>query len=211
MRDAAKLCAALAALIILGWGAGELWTAVSAPGDLDAVRSLASERSAGATSLVRLLTHLGSATVLWPLAIAGSLALLAAGLRRHALCLLASLAGAQLLYDAVKVLVERSRPPVLRLEALTSPSFPSGHSTQAAAFWLAAVLVPRAAGLRGAWMAVATVLAVAVALGVGFTRVYLGVHYPADVIAGLLLGAAWALACVRVLIPSGRGDAMLPR
>lgn len=211
MRAALILLACLAGLILVGWAAGEIWTALGAPGDLEAVRSLAVERSSAATSAMRLLTRLGSGTVLWPLAAAGALALAVAGLRRDAWILIVSLAGAVVLYDSVKVLVDRTRPPVHHLEALSSPSFPSGHSTQAAAFWLAAVLALRAAGLRGAWIALASVLAVLIALGVGFSRIYLGVHYPGDVIAGLTLGSAWALLCRRVLAPRpGDGGAMLP-
>lgn len=211
MRAALALLACLAGLILVGWAAGEIWIALGAPGDLGAVRSLAAERSSAATSAMRLLTRLGSGALLWPLAAAGALALALAGLRRDALILLLSLAGAVVIYDSVKALVDRARPPVHHLEALSSPSFPSGHSTQAAAFWLAAVLVLRAAGLRGAWIALAGALALLIALGVGFSRLYLGVHYPGDVVAGLALGSAWALLCRRVLAPRrGERGAMLP-
>ena len=74
----------------------------------------------------------------------------------------------------------QSRPRSSTLASVGGASFPSGHATQAAAFWLALALA-----LHTWWAAVA---AVAVVLVVGASRVVLGVHYPGDVVAGALLG-----------------------
>jgi undecaprenyl-diphosphatase len=74
-----------------------------------------------------------------------------------------------------------------------STSFPSGHALGAAAFWtaVAVLLLPRLGRL--VW-----VIAVAVPLLVGLSRVLLGVHYPSDVVAGLLVGWSWTAAVTAV-------------
>jgi undecaprenyl-diphosphatase len=91
---------------------------------------------------------------------------------------------ADLLADVVKVAVDRVRPHVSHLVAVPhSASFPSGHSaTSFACATVLGALVPR---LR----LPALVLAAAVA----YSRLYVGVHYPLDVLAGALLGIATAL------------------
>jgi undecaprenyl-diphosphatase len=102
-----------------------------------------------------------------------------------ALAVLAAFATGDALSGAIKQAVGRPRPPVddpARLDALVavpgSPSFPSGHATTTfAAAAAIAVLVPR-------WR----VPAFALAALVGFSRIYLGVHYTLDVATGALLG-----------------------
>jgi undecaprenyl-diphosphatase len=127
-----------------------------------------------------------------PLAVLCSLALTHAGLRREALAVALSLGGAILLSDWVKLLVSRPRPSVEHLQAVTGASFPSGHATQASAFWLSLVFVLRPAGAPRVARGIAAGLALALIFTVAASRVYLGVHYPADVVAGIVLGTGWA-------------------
>jgi undecaprenyl-diphosphatase len=70
----------------------------------------------------------------------------------------------------------------------TSPSYPSGHALVSAAFALALVIIARETRWR--WRVGAA--ASAYVLAVGFSRLYLGVHYPSDVLAGWCLAVAWA-------------------
>jgi undecaprenyl-diphosphatase len=194
---AARLGLGLLLFMLVGWAAGALWTAVAAPGDFEALRDVAEERSQDLTSAARVVTWAGSSFVLVPLAVVCCVLLVRAGLRREAVVVALSLGGAILLADIVKLLVSRPRPPVEHLQAVSGWSFPSGHTTQASAFWLSLVLVLPATNVAPALRRVAGVLALLLVLAVALSRVYLGVHFPADVVAGLLLGTGWALFVAR--------------
>jgi undecaprenyl-diphosphatase len=199
-HPAARLVLGLVVLVLVGWGVGELWLAVVGPADLNAVRDVAAQRTAALTEVTRLATWAGSAFVLVGLALIACLALVRAGLRREAIAVALSLGGAMLISDWVKLLVSRPRPPVEHLQAVGGSSFPSGHATQASAFWFSLVLALQTAGAPPRVTRVAVALALPVVLAVAASRVYLGVHYPSDVIAGMFLGTGWAVyvsRCVR--------------
>jgi undecaprenyl-diphosphatase len=188
----ASLALGFAVLTLLGWGAGALWIEVGGSADLEAVSELAGDRTAELSVAARVLTWAGSAYVLVPLAAICCLLFVLAGLRSEAFAVGLSLAGAILLADVVKLLVGRARPPIEHLQAVTGPSFPSAHATQASAFWLSIVLALRAARVGRVAYALLCALAAALVFAIGLSRVYLGVHYPGDVVAGILLGAGWA-------------------
>ncbi len=196
----ARLVLGLVVFVLVGWAAGALWTSVVGSGELEVMRSVAEERTAALTSAARVITWAGSAIVLVPIALICCFVLFRAGLRREAFAVAVSLGGAILIADAVKALVSRPRPAVEHLQAVTGPSFPSTHTTQASAFWFSLVLALRATGVAPLLNRVAAGLALVLVLAVALSRVYLGVHYPADVIAGALLGTGWAIfvaRCVR--------------
>ena len=92
------------------------------------------------------MTWAGSAFVLVPLALICLWAFVRAGLRCEAVAIAVSLGGAMLISTTVKLLVSRPRPAVEHLQAVTGSSFPSGHSTQASAYWFSLVFAMRAAG-----------------------------------------------------------------
>jgi undecaprenyl-diphosphatase len=196
---AVRLVRGLVVFMLVGWATGALWTSFVGLGELEAMRNIAEDRSAGLTSVARAVTWAGSAFVLVPLALICSLLLVRAGLRREAFAVALSLGGASLLSDVVKLLVSRPRPPLEHLQSVTGSSFPSGHATQASAFWFSLVLALPAAGVRPLVTRVAAGLALALVLAVALSRVYLGVHYPADVIAGVLLGTGWAVFVARCI------------
>jgi membrane-associated phospholipid phosphatase len=99
-----------------------------------------------------------------------------------------------LVVELVKAVVHRGRPFILLSQArivghpAVGRSFPSGHTSQA--FFMAALLAGYSHA--GLWE---VLLMYAVALLVGITRVYMGAHYPRDVLAGAILGSAWGLLC----------------
>ena len=145
---------------------------------------------------MRDLTALGSAAVLvlFVLAVAGALLV-----RRqyHALVLLlAATLGGRLLNVLLKAFFGRDRPDLtLHLTEVSSKSFPSGHAMDSAIIYLTlAALLARFVqplALKLYFLG----LAFLITFLVGLSRVYLGVHYPSDVLAGWTAGLAWALLC----------------
>jgi undecaprenyl-diphosphatase len=111
---------------------------------------------------------------------------------------LAAALGGLLLSEAIKVSIGRERPPnedPTAFHADASPSFPSGHSMLSATIYLTLALVATALIPRWpvrAYIVFASLLLVAL---IGITRLYLGVHYLTDVVAGWVAGLAWGLFC----------------
>lgn len=108
--------------------------------------------------------------------------------------------GISLLTKALKLLFERERPNILEQYDGTGFSFPSGHSTGPMVFYgFIIYLLIRSRGLKPfvKWT-IAAPLALLILL-IGFSRIYLGVHYASDVIAGHLLGLIWLTSCVLIL------------
>jgi undecaprenyl-diphosphatase len=145
---------------------------------------------------VRDITSLGSATVLVTvsLIVIGFLVMSSA---HHAAILVAgSVGGGMLLVRLLKEFFQRSRPDLVphAVQVFTN-SFPSGHAALSAVTYLTlGALLARVERPRKARI---YFLAVAIALTilVGTSRVYLGVHWPTDVLAGWCVGAAWAIVC----------------
>jgi undecaprenyl-diphosphatase len=107
---------------------------------------------------------------------------------------IAVVGGEEILTNTIKQLTDRVRPAFNPAAATLGPSFPSGHSATAAAFYAGAALLLGRQRLR-ATRAVLAALAAAIALAVAGSRVLLDVHWLSDVIAGLALGWAWLAAC----------------
>ena len=159
--------------------------------DAQALRAIAGGRNATLTSIAWVVTEAGSFVLLAPLSIAF---LLLRRWKRPAddIALVVIAAGSALLPFVVKLFVARPRPTVEHLSHLSSLSFPSEHTTQAAAIYLTIAIMLSQSLTRG-WREAAIALGVVIALAVAWSRVYLGVHYPTDVTAGLMLGWSWAL------------------
>lgn len=142
------------------------------------------------------LTALGSFAVLLLFSASVVGFLLLQRRRRMALLVTIAVAGGMLLNMGLKHLFLRQRPSIVpHLREVTTPSFPSGHAAASAVVYL--TLGALLAGYVKGRYTKAYVLAVAMALTalVGASRVYLGVHYPTDVLAGWSVGLVWALAC----------------
>lgn len=120
-----------------------------------------------------------------------------AGIRRSEILVwLGAILGAWLLGVVLKQIFRRERPPIINhLVTETSFSFPSGHSVFAGVFYTTiAILVSRLIPGTRPWLRrVAIALCAGLAVSIALSRVWLGVHYPTDVLAGLLVGSATAL------------------
>jgi membrane-associated phospholipid phosphatase len=171
----------------------------STPFDASVTSWMVRHRTHALTTLARTLSTLGGQVVLAPLVAVAAVALAA----RQRLVLVGLLvvtwAGAGGLSTFTKLAVDRRRPPeALWLRHTSGASFPSGHATQSLATYaalavLAAVLVPRARALAAALAVVLVLVA-----GIGWSRVYLGVHWTTDVLAGWVAAAVWAIAVVAI-------------
>lgn len=142
-------------------------------------------------------TFLGSAVFLIPAALVVAGALYFG--RRHTMesaTVLLTLAGGWVLDEILKAAFRRPRPEGLRMVPVSGWSFPSGHSMVAFAFYglLGYLLWVNLRGKKRRIAGVAGALLLAVLIGI--SRIYLGVHYPSDVVAGFAAGGFWATACV---------------
>lgn len=191
----AGLLAAGAALVLVTWLGREVME-----GDVlgmdEGIRALLHNLVSPTTTTIMMAASLyGGPVVLVPLALAAALAFQLRGWSRGALLVAITVAGAGLLNWLLKLSFGRVRPVAFFDYPLPgSPSFPSGHSIFAASIFggLAALLAPR---LRHPALRIAVwCLAIFLTLLVGFSRVYLGVHYPSDVLAGYSIAVIWVTA-----------------
>jgi undecaprenyl-diphosphatase len=157
---------------------------------------------------MRDITALGGTIVLTIIVLAASGFLVVSRLRRAAAMVLVSVLSGVLLSNALKAGFARARPDLVPHDApVYTASFPSGHSMISAVVYL--TLGALLCRTQSSPVIKAYILTVAILLTVivGISRVYLGVHWPTDVIAGWLLGGTWALVSwVAMLWLQSRGE-----
>lgn len=207
VRPDLRVLVALIALVTLAYGFVELADAVSEPetASVDEQILFALRANADGTDpigprrLEKIIVNLsafGSDAITTVVALAVIGYLLLDGRPRLALLVFVAVVGGWAWMFLIKDLVGRERPTIVEpLVEASGLSFPSGHALMSATLYgTLAVLLSRAvsrARLRIYLISVALTLA----LLVGFTRVYMGVHHPTDVLAGWMLGLGWALFC----------------
>jgi undecaprenyl-diphosphatase len=185
------LLCALAVLVLAGWGLGGLVIPHIGAADAAAEAHLVT-RDGTAVKAMQAVSQVGSGLVITVLAVAVILLLLRAQRVSSAIFVALSAGGATVVSQLVKALVDRPRPSLAQVAA-SGASFPSGHATEATAFYAAlAVVAASIVGRRLPRLFIAVAVAIVV-LGIAFSRLALGVHYPSDVAAGLLLGSLWVL------------------
>ena len=147
------------------------------------------------TPLMRGATEAGGGWFLWPAGAALAAFLARSGRKPHAVRLAFTVVGANVVNESLKLFFHRARPePWFGYPLPSTFSFPSGHSFVSFSFYLCAaalIVQPR-------WTlpvkAAAYGAALAATLAVGISRVYLGVHYPSDVVGGYAAGVMWLVA-----------------
>jgi undecaprenyl-diphosphatase len=113
---------------------------------------------------------------------------------RAAWLILFAVAGGAAVTQTIKTLAERERPQIVpHLMQVTSKSFPSGHSMMSSTVYLTLGVLLGQTMARRREKAYLIGAAMLLTVLVGLSRVYLGVHYPTDVLAGWSAGVAWAL------------------
>jgi undecaprenyl-diphosphatase len=147
------------------------------------------------------ITWLGSLYLLLPLSAVLCLLLLWFGKSEQAVLIGGSLVMTIISVHAVKLMFRRPRPPTTELlVAMPSDwSFPSAHTAQAAAFFLSVTIVAFQV-LQPVWASHVALLSLLLVAIVGYSRIYLQVHYVFDVLAGMVL-AALIVSAVRFIIP----------
>ncbi len=149
------------------------------------------------TQFMKLITALGSIKVLIPIAL---LAIFILNKRKRykwdSIMMLVALGGGLLLNQLLKWVFHRPRPGIARLLEVGGYSFPSGHAMVSIAFYgfLAYLFWSNIRQIKLRYL-VTFGLVVLIAL-IGISRIYLGVHYPSDVLAGFAAGGFWLTSCI---------------
>jgi membrane-associated phospholipid phosphatase len=205
-RDISRLLIPAAILAAVMVGLGLLLTKVLpdtgfGAWDAELPRRLVGEREGGEVPESLVISMLSATPTIVGSAIVAFIAFrLMFGRWRESLLVTYAVAGEALIFTITTLFVDRPRPDVPHLDAAPpTSSFPSGHTAAAVCFYgaLAAVVIWHT---RARWLHVlVTLLAAAAPLMIAGSRVYRGMHYPTDVLAGLLLGAIWLTVVIAYL------------
>lgn len=168
--------------------------------DDSVMRWMGAHHSPGLDAVMLEVTALGTGTVVMMVVAVAALFLVLTQHKYSAILLLASTFGGIVLNGVLKLGFNRPRPSIFMPAVHTvSSSFPSGHAMSAAIVYsTVAYLAARLHRRRWARWLVMTAALMLIAL-ISFSRMYLGVHYPSDVIAGVAIGLAWAGFCMATL------------
>lgn len=196
---------------LAGWALGSILMDVRhddglATLDVPVTAWMVGHRATWVTAVMRAVTTLGSGRVTSGLLITAVLLLARRGQRGlTTVMLFTAAAGTSVLVTVTKLLTTRLRPDVVdMLTAAPGYSFPSGHSAQAAAAYtaiayLVTLRMPRWNARVGVWTAAVLIMTL-----VGFSRLYLGVHWLTDVLGGIALGVAWAALVITTITIIGQ-------
>lgn len=148
------------------------------------------------TDILKIITNLGSAFVLITITI---LSLIILKNKKIGLCITLNLALSTLLNVLLKNIIQRPRPEGYRLIEETGFSFPSGHSMVNTAFYgLLIYLIIKNVKNKKLKYALSILISILI-LAIGFSRIYLGVHYTSDVLAGFLISVAYLIVFTTIL------------
>ncbi len=200
LRQNPRVVVLLAASLVFVWLLGEV-----AGGEIMRLDTMAYQlfverlRSDALTPVMEAFTSLASVVVL--AVVAAVIAALAPG-KAPGWCVAVNLVCVVVLNTVLKYLVQRPRPDGFRLISESGYSFPSGHSMVAMAFFGLLIWMVwryhRRDAMRVVWCAVFGLVIVMV----GVSRIYLGVHYASDVLAGFCVSLVWLIFYTRVVAPT---------
>jgi undecaprenyl-diphosphatase len=203
-----SLVVGVAAMIVFAGFARFVMSGVTQDFDESVLRWIETHRTPGLNAAMLEITALGSGMVLIVLVMVASVFLWLTKHHWSVYILLVGVIGGQFLNRVLKGFFERPRPSIVDwVTEVSSKSFPSGHAmtamiTYGSVAYLVARLEPTRI-LRSTTWAIAVLFIIAI----GISRMYLGVHYPSDIMAGYLAGIAWlafvasSLTAVRYFAP----------
>jgi undecaprenyl-diphosphatase len=197
------------ALILFVWLAREVTRGDAMRLDTPIRNAVHARSSPPLTGMMRGVSLIGSEVVLVPIGVILVWRLVAAKRRRAAVVFGVAALGAEALDQIMKLLFYRPRPePFFGLASPITHSFPSGHAMVSCCFFgvLAVILTAREPS-RARRISIFAAAAILVAL-MGFSRVYLGFHYPTDVLAGYAAAVVW-LAVVRAVLMAFKRKVLL--
>jgi undecaprenyl-diphosphatase len=190
-------------LVLIGHLLGHQWkNSALVRWDASVDRHLAADRHQPWTEITHLATFLAETiTVIAALAVACALLRLVLKRWREPLFLAVAVIGEVTIFVGTTLLVDRARPPVKHLDsAPPTSSFPSGHTAASVALYGGLAVLAWRAGAALWLRTLATAAAVLVPVLVAVSRMYRGMHYPTDVIAGALLACCWLAATSAVVL-----------
>jgi membrane-associated phospholipid phosphatase len=193
---AAGLAASALALVIFIWLGIQIRTGNPTPFDLAGRAGLRALESPTLSAIMWGASVYGAPSRLSPIGLLAAGIFLYRGWRRGALLVVVTLAGAWIVDSGLKLLYGRARPEPFfdYYPAPASYSFPSGHSLFSVCFFGGlAVLLTHRINSR-VLQTVVWLVALVLILLIGASRVYLGVHYPTDVVGGYAMGVTWVTA-----------------
>ncbi|MEP6590289.1 MAG: phosphatase PAP2 family protein [Gemmatimonadota bacterium] len=183
---------AIALFALFGLVATLMATGVTATLDDTALRIIGSWRTPERTNWMLAFTLAGDGSFEVPMALGIALLLWRLGARTQAMRYVQSGVVGELLYLALKWAFHRPRPSVIpRLGEAGWYSFPSGHTMMAPILWTTGFLLLARLATNRVTAGALAVIGLAAPLLIGGSRLYLGVHYPSDVLGALLVGSAW--------------------
>ncbi len=205
LTRSAIVLAVLSALLAVGFYSLSRAVARGATGDLDRRAVLAMREAADLSDplgprwveeLGRDFTALGGVAVILSLTFAVAAFFWLSSMRHAAVYVAVACLGSLLISTGLKQLFDRPRPDLVPHGShVYTSSFPSGHAAMAAAAYLTLGLVASQFVARRRLKVLFIGVAMVVTVAVGVSRVYLGVHWPSDVLAGWAVGLSWALVC----------------
>lgn len=150
------------------------------------------------TAVMKTFTHIGSTAAVGLLAAVGLIWLLLIRHRAQAFLFASVLAGTGIFNQLLKFIFQRERPDFHRLVEIGGYSFPSGHTMMAFSLYtILAYIIWR--NLKTLWSRVLVIAAAAFMIFmIAVSRIYLGVHYPSDIVGGAIASALWLIASIAI-------------
>jgi undecaprenyl-diphosphatase len=180
--------------------AGEVSVGRTQAFDVAVLRYIETHHSPALDKAMLEITFLGTGLIVMTIVLVSGMFLWLTKHKHSALLLIVATAGGILLNNLLKASFDRPRPQVFEWGQHTvSSSFPSGHAMSAAVAYMTVAYLAARLQRRRISRVLTLLAATTIVVLIAVSRLYLGVHYPSDVAAGVVVGIAWAAFCMAML------------